>query len=316
MYPFCWCRNVPNRIKYIGWSKGNTVNFIVATTLARHKLRTLGFRLKPFTFGAYSLVQQVKRYNPCYLIGSFEGGEIDALLEMNVKATIIGKIYDAKYNIDRKRKIGSIIIYPVPKTGKLGGLEYLAVLASYFNISSGEVRFFEVMLSRKDVLAKVLTVTDAWIPAYELFTTFEVIDDPTPDSVGRVIEYLKKSYNYDGTHKMLLEELQHNVVLDRGSVVAIDLGKNDPKRYMIIAKELYQNKRAIILASTVPNTNTYKLLVICNRKCDSSAKKIIAEALRAECRGGSKRFTVRVQASTDLRRVLEAIAAIIESTAT
>jgi len=296
------------RIKYIGWTRGNTINFIVSTTLARHKLRTFRFKPQPFTFGAYTLIAQVKKHNPCYLIGSFEGGEIDALLEMNIKATIIGKIYDAKYSVDRKHKIGSLIIYPVPKTSRFGGLEYLAVLTSYFNILNEDVRFFETMVSRKDVLAKVLTVTDAWIPAYEIFTTFEVVDNPSPSDIDRAIEYLKKSYNYDETCKMMIGELQSNILLDRGDIIAIDLGERDPKRYMVIAKEAYRTKRAVILASKVPDANVYKVLVVCNKICDSAVKKRIVEMLRAECRGGSKRFTVRVGTEKNLRSVVEVIA--------
>jgi len=296
------------RIKYIGWSRGNTVNFIVSTTLARHKLRTFGFKPKPFTFGAYTLIAQVKKHNPCYLIGSFEGGEIDALLEMKAIVTIIGKIYDAKYNIDRKLKIGNIIIYPVPRTSKFGGLEYLVTLASYFSISTEEVRFFEAMISRKDTLAKVLTVTDAWLPAYDLFTTFEVIDNPSPSDIDRAIDYLKKSYNYDEIYRKLIGELQTNILLERSDVIAIGLGENDPKRYMVIAKEMYRAKKTVILASKMPNTNIYKILVVCNTICDSGVKKRIAETLKAECRGGSRNFTVRVGTDTNLRTVVGLIA--------
>jgi len=300
-------------IKYIGWVKGNTINFVVSTTLARHKMRTFGFKPKPFTFATYSLTKQVKRYNPCYLIGSFEGGEIDALLEMGVKATIIGKIYDAKYSTDRKQKIGNIIIYPVPKTSKFGGLEYLVVLASYFNVSTEEIRFFEAMVSRKDTLAKVLTVTDAWLPAYDLFTTFEVVDNPSPSDIDRAVEYLKKSYNYDETYKKMVEELQSSILLERRDIVVVNLGENDPKRYMIVAKELFSGRKAIILASRVPTANIYKLLVVCNKKCSNIVRKSIVESLRAECRGGSRRFTIRVKADTDLRDVTKAVADLLSS---
>ena len=66
---------------------------------------------------------------------------------------------------------------------------------TYFSVSD-ETVFFEVMMKRKNVLSKVLSVTDAWIPAYELFTSFEVIDStPTVDDVDRVIEYMKATKN-------------------------------------------------------------------------------------------------------------------------
>jgi len=295
-------------MKYIGWTKGNTVNFITATTLARHLIRTSGFKPKPFTFGSSTLVKQVKKHSPCYIIGSFEGGEIDSLIELGVNVAVIGKIHDRKYNIDRKQRIKNVVVYPVPKSNRYRGLEYLAALVTYFDVSNEEVRFFESLLSRKDALAKVLTVTNAWIAAYDVFTTFEVIDDSTPSDVDRVVEYLKKEYDFDKKYAVAAETVKNSVVLDRGGIVAVDVGTNDPRNYMVVAQETYQDKRAVVLVSRIPTSNLYKILVICNKGCSNEIKQKIEKATGAECRGGSRRFTVRVSMMNDLANVLEAIA--------
>jgi len=294
-------------LKYIGWSKGNTVNFIVATTLARHKVKTLGVGLMPFTYGTYTLVPQVRSHSPCYLVGSFEGGEIDALIKADVKATIIAKIYDRKYNIKNKQRIGNLIVYPVLKSDRAGGLEYLVALVTYFNVNE-EVKFFEAMLSKKTPLSKVLTVLDLWEEAFKLFTSLEVIDDPTPSDVDRVIEYLKKRYNYDDVYSKLSEEVRNNIVVERRKFVAIDLGVNDPKRYMYLAQEMFPKKDVIALISRVPEAEIYKIVVLCPKRCSEKTKKRLAKALNGECRGGLKRFTIRVGIDRDLRSIAKAMA--------
>jgi len=283
------------------------VNFITATTLARHILRSSGFKPKPFTFGVSTIVAQARRHSPCIIVGSFEGGEIDALIEAGVRAAVLGKIHDRKYNTDRVRRIGSVTLYPVPKTDRYRGFEYLAALVAYFDVANEEVKFFEAMISRKDVLAKVLTVTNAWIPAYDVFTTFEVIDDPKPDDVDRVLEYLKKRHGYESIYRRILDEVKSNIVADRGDVVAIYLGANDPRRYMVVAQETYRDRKAVVLVSEVSSAKIYKLLVICNKRCSNEVKEMVSEALSADCRGGTKRFTVRASIEHDLRRVIEAV---------
>jgi len=298
-------------MKYIGWTKGNTVNFITATTLARHIVRSSRFKPKPFTFGATTIISQVRRHNPCYIIASLEGGEIDALLKMNITAVIIGKIHDKKYRIEEKQKIGNITIYPVLKTNKFKGFEYLATLTAYFNISNEEVRFFEVMVQKIGLLARTLTVTDAWIPAYDIFTTLEVIDDPNPNDIDRIIEYLKKSYKYDEIYAKMLEDVKNNVIFNHNAVVAIDLGRNDPRRYVVVAQEMYHNKKAVILVSRIPYTNMYKLLVLCNKRCNHIVKEKISNILEAECRGGTKKFTVRAKMTNNLKHIVEVITNIL-----
>jgi len=297
-------------MKYIGWTKGNTVNFIVATTLARYILRSSMYKPKPFTFGANTIVSQVKKHNPCYIIASLEGGELDALLKMNITAVIIGKIHDNKYKIENKQKIGGITIYPVPKTNKFKGFEYLATLTTYFNISSEDVRFFEVMVQKIDLLSRVLSVTNAWLVAYDIFTTLEVVDEPTPNDIDRIIDYLKKSYRYDEIYAKMLEEVKNGVLFNYGDVIAIDLDKNDPRKYTAVALDLYNNKKIMILVSRIPDTKIYKLLIVCNKRCNHKAKMRIADILGAECRGGTKKFTVMLNMTSDIdvKRVIEVIA--------
>jgi len=289
-------------LKYIGWSKGNTVNFITAATLARHKIKTSGENLLPFTYGTYTLVPQVRNHSPCYLVGSFEGGEIDALIRTNVKATVIAKIYDRKYNIKHKQRIGNLIVYPVPKSDRSGGLEYLVTLVTYFNVDE-EVKFFEAMLSKKTPLSKVLTVLDVWEEAFKLFTSLEVIDDPTPSDVDKVIEYLKRRYNYDEVYGRLSEEVKNNIVINRGKFVAVDLGENDPKRYMYLAQDMFPEKNVVALISRVPDAEIYKIVVLCPKRCGEKTKARLAKALNGECRGGLKRFTIRVGVDRDLRDI-------------
>jgi len=295
-----------SKYRYIGWTRGNTVQFIVVATLARHIMRISGSKPRPFTYGPYTLVPEAKRRNPCIIVGSFEDGEIDALVRAGVEAIALVKVFDAKYRaITARKRIRSLTLYPVPKKSS-GGLEYLVALSEYFKISDEEVEFFQAMLSRKDALAKVLAVLDVWLRAYDLFTTFELIDDPTPEEVDRVVEYLKRVYGYEEKYRTMAEELRSRVILDRGNVLAFYLGEDDPKKYMVVANEMYSGRKALILASTVPKANVYKLLVLCNKPC-GEAKRRIAETSGAECRGGSKRFTVRVSAERDLRSILEAI---------
>jgi len=299
-------------MKYIGWTKGNTINFITATTLARYKLRTIGVELKPFTFGPYTIVPAVKHHSPCYLVGSFEGGEIDALVKANVKATAIVKVYDRKYRISRKTKIGKLIIYPVLRTNKFKGLEYLATLVSYFELRDEEVRFFEAMMSMRNELARILTITDAWIPAYELFTSFEAIDDPNPADIAKIAEHLKKQYGYDEKYTTLVEEVKSSLVADYGDVVAIDLGDRDPKKYMIPIQDVFHGKKAMIVISRMPKDGAFKILVLCPA-CNYETKKMTTSKVKAECRGGAKRFTLMVDENSDLEAVLTSVVETIHS---
>jgi len=296
--------------KSIGWTGGNTVQFIAATTLARHILRVSGSKPRPFTYGPYTLIEKAKRYSPAIIVGSFEGGEIDALLRSGAKVAALVKVFDAKYShIRGHRRIDNLVLYPVPIANR-GGLEYLVALTMYFNISEEEVKFFEAALSRKESIAMVLTVLNAWLQAYDLFTTYELIDDPTPEDIDKVLEHLKKIRGYEERLRTLVEELKSRIVLDRGDVLAFYLGEDDPRRYMVVANEAYSKKRILVLASIVPKAGVYRILVLCNKPC-IDAKQKIAATLGAECRGSHKRFTVRIPAVKSPRATIESIVDLI-----
>jgi hypothetical protein len=299
-------------MEHIGWSRGNALAFITATTLARHRIRTRGVTVKPFTFGSYTLPKIARRVNPCYLVGSFEGGEIDTLVKMNVKATVIGKIFDEKYSnrMDRFR-VGRVIVYPVPRTDKLGGYEYLATLLTYFNLTT-EVEFFRAMLSRKDKIARVFSVTDTWIEAFELLTSFEIIENPDVEDIDKVIEYIKRKHNYEERLDKMKRAIRENVLTKGNRYVVVSVGIDDPRKYIIPAHDAYPNAKIVAIVSRVPEANVYKVVVSCKKRCNGTMKRTLKSKLNAEIRGGIRRFSVRIPVSTPLGSIIETLSMVFE----
>ena len=289
---------------YIGWCRGNVTHFITAVTLARHLGRVRGLKLKPFTYGCRSLASAVRGRSPCYIVGCFEGGEIDVLLRAGVKATVIAKIYDGVYDRPGRFTVGDIRVYPVPKAHR-GGLEYLATLVTYFNVSV-ESRIFTGLLGWKGRLARVLAVTDAWIEAFNLLTCFEVVEDV--DDIPKAISYIEREYSYGERLRELGEKLKSSIVASGRGYAIADVGGVDPGPYLNIVGDVLPGYSTVAVIS---HTGGEIRVSVVTR--ERGVKERVGRALGGEVRGGERKFTVRIPPTTPLEKLVEKLAHTLET---
>lgn len=210
------------RTIYVGWVEYNVLAYIVAVTLARHKLQTRSVRLQPFALHVYQISRTLPKDESgvVYAIGSFTDRNIDEIISTGQRTTVIGKIYGKKYgNISSPMRVGSVKIYPVKKVKK-GGVEYLEILIRYFDLSS-ELPFFTKMMTMRNTLGELLTLTDGWVDAFKLLTSIEVVT--SPEDIDKIVGYLRKVKGFDEAHNKLTKTMTSSVVARGKNYAVLDL---------------------------------------------------------------------------------------------
>ncbi|MEM1759384.1 MAG: hypothetical protein QXU26_01555 [Thermofilaceae archaeon] len=247
----------------VGWVDNSYVAFITAVTLARHKLLTRKTKVNSF------VVEPGKLWNSLpdnsnsvyYAVGGFSDSEIEPVLAKRCKVTIIGKLYGKRFGLLTKpTKIGSVKLYPVSKE-RQHGLEYLSVLTNYFKLNS-ETRFFLKLADMRSEMLVVLAVTDSWVDAFKLLTSDEVVS--TPDDVGKVLDYIKNTKNYEQVLKELTNSIKNSAVASGRSYVVLDLRNAGMsiKRAEVISKYLFRDKKTLFLITKNSSEEEYTVGIV------------------------------------------------------
>lgn len=266
---------------HIGWIDCNVTAFITATTLARHKISTRKIKVNPFITDTDRLSTSIpsNSNDVYYIIGSFNDSDIESILPKKCRISLIGKIYGRKFgDIVNPTKLGTVKIYPVPKK-KLHGIEYLSVLMTYFNLSS-ESQFFLRLVDISTELLKVLTVTNSWIDAFNLFTSNEVVS--TPDDVIKVLEHIKRSKGFEKQFNDITTTLRNATVSENKKYVVLDLRNSTipAKKAQTLLRYVYPNKVVVLLSKDNSNKDCITTLMT-KRSVSKEALNIVTQTLNA-----------------------------------
>lgn len=220
----------------------SVISFAAAVVLARHMVSGGIPKLVPFVVDSDRVADTIScgEFGECYVVGVFDDPAIDALVSRKTRVTLIGKLYGRKYGrLSKPVKVGDVRIYPVRKV-RMRGMEYFSALTTYFGVSDAPIfmKLSDISLE----LAKILITTDGWIDMFHLLSSIEVVS--SPDDVDRVVEYFKKSKNFDEEYKKLMDAVGRTIVESTKNHIII--GLRDPpvpsKKIMMVARYVLNTK--------------------------------------------------------------------------
>ena len=289
--------------------------FITAVSLARHKILTRKTKVNPFVIEPGKLWDSLSdsSNDVYYAVGGFSDSEIEPILAKRCRVTIIGKLYGRRFRfLTKPMKIGSVKLYPVSKE-RQHGLEYLSVLTNYFKLNS-ETQFFLKLADMRSEMLVVLAVTDSWVDAFNLLTSNEVVS--TPDDVGKVLDYIKKTKNYEQVLKELTNSIRNSTVASGRSYVVLDLRNAGMsiKRAEVISKYLFRDKKTLFLITKNSSEEEYTVGIVLRKNPINVRLNTVLEILNStlvQDRGSLKILKCGISDWNDMVEKIDVVAKLL-----